>query len=123
MKKLTIIYKTNDMLHCKETEMRMNFLKPVAELWIGTEETEKLRNLVSWIIKELRKSTWLEEEEELQLSEFDRYFIDFEQESEKRIDGETYNLCKMAYRGVEEGKTTWEHLVSLFEEDRCSECM
>lgn len=123
MKKLTIIYKTEDMFNSEKTDYIISFVTPTAELCVGTKETRKLGEIVKKLEEHMRKSTWLEENEELKLNDFDKYFINYEKNHKKRIDGEVYNLYKMAYIGVEEGKTTWEHLISLHEEGRCSECM
>lgn len=123
MKRLSIIYKTEDMFNSEKTDYIISFVTPTAELCIGTKETRKLGEIVKKLEEHTRKSTWLEENEELKLSDFDKYFINYEKNHKKRIEGEVYNLYKMAYRGVEEGKTTWEHLISLHEEGRCSECM
>ena len=123
MKRLSIIYKTEDMFNSEKTDYIISFVTPTAELCVGTKETRKLGKIVKKLEEHMRKSTWLEENEELKLNDFDKYFIKYEKNYKKRIDGEVYNLCKMAYRAVEEGKTTWEHLISLHEEGRCSKCM
>lgn len=113
MGKLKIVYKTEEMFHCEETEMRMSFVKPIAELWIGTKETEKLGNLVEWITQELKTRTWLKQDEKLKISKFDSYIIEFENTQKLRIDSKVYNLCKMSYDAVEQGETTWEHLIEI----------
>lgn len=123
MKKLIIIYKTDDVFNSEETDYVVSFITPTAELLIGTKETRKLGEIVKKLEERMRKSTWLEENKELKLSDFDKYFIEYEQKSTNRINSKIYNLCKIGYQAVEEGKTTWEHLISLFEEGRCSECM
>lgn len=123
MKKLTIIYKTEDIFNSEKTDYIISFVTPTAELCIGTKETRKLGEIVKKLEEHMRKSTWLEENEELKLSDFDKYFIDYEQETKNRKDVYTYNLCKMAYKAVEEGKTTWEYIINLHKEGRCSECM
>ena len=123
MKKLTIIYKTEDMFNSEKTDYIISFVAPTAELCIGTKETRKLGEIVKKLEEHMRKSTWLEENEELKLNDFDKYFIEYEQKSTNRIDKKIYNLCKIGYHAVEEGKTTWEHLISLYEEGRCSKCM
>lgn len=123
MAKLKIVYKTKGMFHCEETEIRMSFVKPIAELWVGTKENEKLEKLVKWIENDLRRRTWLGKEETLEISEFDKYVIEYESQINKRIDSKVYNICKNAYQLVEEGKTTWEHLIKELNERGCSECM
>ena len=123
MKKLTIIYKTEDMFNSEKTDYIISFVTPTAELCVGTKEKRKLGEIVKKLEEHMRKSTWLEENEELKLNDFDKYFMEYEQKSINRIDRKIYNLCKIGYQAVEEGKTTWEHLISLFEEGRCSECM
>lgn len=123
MKKLIIIYKTDDVFNSEETDYAVSFIAPTAELLIGTKETRKLGEIVKKLEERMRKSTWLEENEELKLSDFDKYFIEYEQKSTNRINSKIYNLCKIGYHAVEEGKTTWEHLISLYEEGRCSKCM
>ena len=84
------------MFHCEETEMRMSFVKPIAELWVGTKEKEKL-----------------------EISKFDKYVIEYESQINKRIDSKVYNICKNAYQLVEEGKTTWEQLIKIIEKTKC----
>ena len=123
MAKLKIVYKTEEMFHCEETEMRMSFVKPIAELWVGTKENEKLETLVKWIECDLRKRTWLGEEEQLEISQFDKYVIEYEKQIDGRINSKVYNLCKNAYKLVKEGKTTWEHLINIFDERGYSECI
>lgn len=123
MAKLEIIYKTEGMFHCDETEMRMSFVKPIAELWVGTREKEKLGKLVDRLESDLRKRTWLGQKEELETSQFDKYVIEYEKQIDKRVDSKVYNLCKNAYKLVEEGKTTWEHLINIFDGRGCSECI
>lgn len=119
MANLKIFYKTKEMFHCEETEMRMSFVKPIAELRVGTKENEKLEKLVEWIEKDLRKRTWLGKEEKLEISEFDKYVIEYESQINKRIDSKVYNICKNAYQLVEEGKTTWEQLIKIIEKTKC----
>lgn len=123
MAKLKIVYKTKEMFHCEETEMSMSFVKPIAELWVGTKENEKLEKLVKWIENDLRKRTWLGKDEKLEISEFDKYVIEYESQINKRIDSKVYNICKNAYQLVEEGKTTWEPLIKELNERGCSKCM
>lgn len=123
MAKLKIIYKTEEMFHCKETEISMSFVKPIAELWVGTKENKKLETLVEEIENDLRKRTWLGEEEQLEISQFDEYVIEYEKQIDERINSKVYNLCKNAYQLVEEGKTTWEHLIKELNERGCFECM
>ena len=119
MAKLKIVYKTKEMFHCEETEMRMSFVKPIAELWVGTKENEKLEKLVKWIENDLRKRTWLGKDEKLEISEFDKYVIEYERLIKKRIDSYVYNFCKNGYKFVEEGKTTWEQLIKIIEKTKC----
>ena len=123
MAKLKIIYKTEEMFHCEETEISMSFVKPIAELWVGTKENKKLETLVEEIENDLRKRTWLDEEEQLEISQFDEYVIEYEKQIDERINSKVYNLCKNAYQLVEEGKTTWEHLIKELNERGGSECM
>ena len=123
MKKLEIVYKTKGEFHCEETEMRMSFVKPIAELWVGTKEKEKLEKLVKWIENDLRKRTWLSKEEKLEISKFNKYVIEYESQINKRIDSKVYNICKKAYQLVEEGKTTWEQLIKSLEKTNCSKCI
>lgn len=119
MAKLKIVYKTKEVFHCEETEMSMSFVKPIAELWVGTKEKEKLEKLVKWIENDLRKRTWLGKEEKLEISEFDKYVIEYESQINKRINSKVYNICKNAYQLVEEGKTTWEQLIKIIEKTKC----
>lgn len=123
MAKLKIVYKTKEVFHCEETEMSMSFVKPIAELWVGTKENEKLEKLVKWIENDLRKRTWLGKEEKLEISEFDKYVIEYESQINKRINSKVYNICKNAYQLVEEGKTTWEQLIKSLEKTNCSKCI
>lgn len=106
MAKLKIVYKTKGMFHCEETEMSMSFVKPIAELWVGTKENKKLETLVEEIENDLRKRTWLDEEEQLEISQFDEYVIEYEKQIDERINSKVYNICKNAYQLVKEGKTT-----------------
>lgn len=123
MAELKIIYKTEEMFHCEETEISMSFVKPIAELWVGTKENKKLETLVEQIESDLRKRTWLGEEEQLEISQFDKYVIEYETLIGKRIDSYVYNFCKNGHKLVEEGKTTWEHLIKEINERGCSECI
>lgn len=123
MAKLKIVYKTEEMFHCEETEMRMSFVKPIAELWVGTKENKKLETLVEQIESNLRKRTWLGEKEQLKISQFDKYVIEYEKQIDERINSKVYNLCKNAYKLVKEGKTTWEHLINILDERGCSKCI
>ena len=87
------------------------------------KENKKLETLVEEIENDLRKRTWLDEEEQLEISQFDEYVIEYEKQIHERINSKVYNLCKNAYQLVEEGKTTWEHLIKELNERGCSECM
>ena len=97
MKRLKIIYKTEKMMNCNKTEISMNFKEPIAELWIGREETSKLGKLVNEMTEELKRRSWLIQDEELKISDFDKYIIDYENESGSRIDGAIYPYTKYIF--------------------------
>lgn len=123
MRKLEIIYKTGRELHAEETEMRITLNDIKTELQIGTKETKKLKYLVNWITEELKRRRLIETTEELEISQFDKFILEFEETQEKRVDNAVYNLCKRGYKAVEEGKETWEHFLNLLQESRCKECI
>lgn len=86
---------------------------------IAPNETRKLNDIVYGIEEELQDGYHLQKDEKFEISKFDKYVIEYESQIGKRIDSEVYNFCKRGYKLVEEGKTTWEHLIKVIDESRC----
>lgn len=125
MAKLEFIYKRegDGWTNLEDTDLVIDIYNGNSKLYIGTEENRRLKEMVEGVKKELRKRTLLKEDEELEISEFDKYFIEFENERIKRINGKVYDFCKMGYKEVKEGNTTLEHLIEILSESRCSKCI
>ncbi len=83
---------------------------------IAPNETRKLNDIVYGIEEELQDGYHLQEDEKFEISEFDKYVIEYESQINKKIDSKVYNICKNAYKLVEEGKTSWECLIKVFNE-------
>lgn len=125
MAKLGIIFKNKqeEWNNLEETELLTSIYNSNATLYIGTKEKRTLKEMAEGVQKELRRRTLLGKDEKIELSEFDRYIMEFEESKKQRVDSKIYNFCKMSYDAVEEGRITWEHLIELLEERRCSKCI
>lgn len=123
MRKLEIIYKTGEKPRAEKTEMAITLDNTKTQLQIGTEENKKLKHSINWITEELKRRRLIKTTEELEISQFDKFILEFEEKQEKRVDDAVYNLCKRGYEAVEEGKETWEHFLNLLEESRRKECI
>lgn len=115
MAKLGFIYKKeeNRWTNLEDTELLMDIYNGNSTLYIGTKEDRKLKEMAEGVKRELRKRTLLKQDEELEISEFDKYVMEFEEDNNKRVNGKVYDLCKLGYKAVEEGNTTFEHLIDL----------
>lgn len=125
MAKLKFIFKKEQegWTNLEGTDLAIDIYNGNSELYIGTKEDRKLKEMAEGVKKELRKRTLLKQNEELEISEFDKYVIEFEEEHDERINSKVYDLCKLGYKAVEEGKTTLEELIYILEQWRCSECI
>lgn len=125
MAKLGFIYKKeeNRWTNLEDTELLMDIYNGNSTLYIGTKEDRKLKEMAEGVKRELRKRTLLKQDEELEISEFDKYVMEFEKDNNKRVNSEVYGFCKMGYKAVEEGKITLEYLIEILSESRCSECI
>lgn len=125
MAKLKIIYKTekDGWTHEEETELGIDIYNGNSTLYIGTKEKRTLKQMAEGVEKELKRRTLLGQDKKIEISELDKFIMDFEARTGKNVNSTVYNLCKMGYEAVEDGKTTWEHLIRILEESRCSECM
>lgn len=127
MTKLKIEYRTKEqeIKNCFKDSTYFTFTikDRTTVISIAPNETRKLRDIVYGIEKELQDGYHLQKYEKFEISKFDKYVIEYESQINQRIDSNVYNICKNAYQLIEEGKTTWEHLIEVFNEGGCSECM
>lgn len=125
MAKLKFIFKKEQegWTNLEGTDLAIDIYNGNSELYIGTKETRGLKELKEEVEKDLRKRTLLKQDEELEISEFDEYVIELEKGHDERIDSKVYDLCKLGYKAVEEGRTTLEELIYILEQWRCSECI
>ena len=115
--------KEEDWTNLEETDLLTDIRNGNSTMYIGTKEDRTLKEMAEGVQKQLRKRGLLRQDEELEMTEFNKNIIGFEQEKGKKVDATVYSLCKFGYEAVKEGKTTWEHLIKILEESRCSECM
>lgn len=125
MAKLKFIFKKEQegWTNLEGTDLAIDIYNGNSELYIGTKETRELKKLKEEVEKDLRRKTLLKQEENLEVSEFDKYVIEFEDEKNERINSKVYDLCKLGYKAVEEGKTTLKELIYILEQWRCLECI
>ena len=125
MAKLEIIYKNekDGWTHEEDTELGMDIYTGNSTLYIGMKETRMLKEMAEGVEKELKRRTLLEQDKKLEISDFDKYIIEFEQEQKERVEGIVYDLAKIGYEQVEQGRSTWEYFLNILKESRCSECM
>ncbi len=125
MAKLEIIYKTekDGWTHEDDTELAMNVYNGDSTLYIGMKETRTLKEMVKGVEKKLKRRTLLGQDEELEINNFDKYIIEFEQKQKRKVNSTVYNFYRMGCKAVEEGKVTLEHLIEILEESRGSKCM
>ena len=115
--------KEEDWTNLEETDLLTDIRNGNSTMYIGIKEDRTLKEMAEGVQKQLRKRGLLRQDEELEMTEFNKNIIGFEQEKGKKVDATVYSLCKFGYEAVKEGKTTWEHLIKILEESRCSECM
>ena len=115
--------KEEDWTNLEETDLLTDIRIGNSTMYIGTKEDRTLKEMAEGVQKQLRKRGLLRQDEELEMTEFNKNIIGFEQEKGKKVDATVYSLYKFGYEAVKEGKTTWEHLIKILEESRCSECM
>ncbi len=115
--------KEEDWTNLEETDLLTDIRNGNSTMYIGTKEDRTLKEMAEGVQEQLRKRELLRQDEELEMTEFNKNIIGFEQEKGKKVDATVYSLCKFGYEAVKEGKTTWEHLIKVLEESRCSECM
>lgn len=127
MKKLEIEYRTKEQdkenYFKGSTYFTFTIKGRTTVISIAPNETRNLSDIVYGIEEGLQDGYHLQKDEKFEISEFDKYVIKYESQINKRIDSKVYNICKNAYQLVEEGKTTWEHLIKELNERGCSECM
>ncbi len=115
--------KEEDWTNLEETDLLTDIRNGNSTMYIGIKEDRTLKEMAEGVQKQLRKRGLLRQDEELEMTEFNKSIIGFEREKGKKVDATVYSLCKFGYEAVKEGKTTWEHLIKVLEESRCSECM
>lgn len=125
MAKLGFIFKNekDGWIHLEETELLMDIYNGNSTLYIGTKETRTLKEMTEGVERELKKRTLLKQDEKLEISAFDKSIIEFEENQKRKVSSTFYNFCKMGYKAVEEGKTTWEQLIQFANGSRCPQCM
>lgn len=84
---------------------------------IAPNETRKLSDIVYGIEEELQDGYHLEKDEKFEISEFDSLVMEFEENKKSRINYKVYNLCKMGYEAVRQGKTTFDNLIKTLESE------
>jgi len=84
---------------------------------IAPNETEKLSDIVHEIEKELQDGHHFEKNEMFEISEFDKQIMETEENMKYRVDSQTYNLCKMGYEAVMQGKTTFDNLMKIMKRE------
>ena len=99
MAKLRFVFKKaqEDWTNLEETDLSMDLYNGNSTLYIGTKENRSLKEIAKQVKDELVKRTFLKEDEELEISEFDKYVMDFEENQTAKIDSTSYNACKKIY--------------------------
>ena len=87
------------------------------QISIAPNETRGLAEIVYGIEKELQDGYHLEKDEKFEISEFDSLVMEFEENKKSRINYKVYNLCKMGYEAVKQGKTTFDNLIKTLESE------
>lgn len=82
---------------------------------IAPNETRKLSNIVYGIEEELQDGYHLQKDEKFEISQFDKYVIEYEEKYKTRIDSLVYNFVKNNYKELQEGLITVQELISKTE--------
>lgn len=119
MQKLEIEYRTKEQdkenYFKDSTYFTFTFKDRTTVISIAPSETRKLSNIVYGIEEELQDGYHLQKDEKFEISEFDKYVIEYEEKYKTRIDSLVYNFVKNNYRELQEGLITVQELISRTE--------
>lgn len=119
MCKLNIEYRTKEQDENNyfkgETYFTFIFDNKTTIISIAPDETRKLSEIVYGIEKELQDGYHLNKNEKFEIEPFDKYVMEYEENSENRFNSTTYNFSKKGYQLVQEGKATYDQLIKMLE--------
>mgnify|MGYP007124401851 FL=1 len=115
MRKLEIEYRTKEQdkeNYFKDSTYFTFTIKDRATvISIAPNETRKLSDIVYGIEEELQDGYHLQKDEKFEISEFDKYVIEYEEKFKTRIDSLVYNFVKNNYEELQEGLITVQELI------------
>lgn len=82
---------------------------------IAPNETRNLRDIIHGIEEKLQDGYQLQKDEKFEISNFDKYIIEYEEKYSTRIDSLVYNFVKGNYKELQEGLITVQELISRAE--------
>ena len=119
MQKLEIEYRTKEQdkenYFKDSTYFTFTFKDRTTVISVAPNETRKLIDIVYGIEEELQDGYHLQKDEKFEISQFDKYVIEYEEKYKTRIDSLVYNFVKNNYKELQEGWITVQELISRTE--------
>ena len=120
MAKLEIIYRIKDDerdYFKGQTYRIISFESKIATISIAPNETRRLKELVDGITKDLKSRTYFNEDEEIEIDNFEREIMQYEVNYNKRVGNNVHNILKLLYPQLESGEiNTIEEAMTYIEE-------
>ena len=115
MRKLEIEYRTKEQdkenYFKDSTYFTFTIKDRTTVISIAPSETRKLSDIVYGIEEELQDGYHLQKDEKFEISQFDKYVIEYEEKCKTRIDSLVYNFVKNNYKELQEGLITAQELI------------
>lgn len=115
MRKLEIEYRTKEQdkenYFKDSTYFTFTIKDRTTVISIAPSETRKLSDIVYGIEEELQDGYHLQKDEKFEISQFDKYVIEYEEKYKTRIDSLVYNFVKNNYKELQEGLITAQELI------------
>lgn len=120
MAKLNIEYriKDNENDYFKGNTYRIiSFESKIATISIAPNETRRLKEIVNGITEDLKNKTYFDENEEIEIDDFEKEIMQYEENYNKRVGNNVHNILKLLYPKLESGEiNTIEEAMTYVEE-------
>ena len=106
MVKLNINYriKDNERDYYKgQTYYSISLESRITTISICPNEKRKLKEIVDGIIEELKFRTYLKEDELVEIENFEKEIMNFEETNNERVNNKMHNILKLLYPHLENG--------------------
>ena len=107
MTKLSIEYRIKDSENDYfkgQTYHIISFETKAATISIAPNETRRLKELVDNITENLKNRTYIDEDEKLEIDDFNKSIMEYEESKNERVDNNVHNILQLLYPALEEGK-------------------